>query len=346
MLVIDGSMGEGGGQVLRTSLAISLLTGTPFRIEKIRANRPKPGLAAQHLASVEAAAAVGSARVEGAARGSTALTFEPGAVRPGAYRFDVGTAGSTSLVLQTVALPLALAPAESSLTVTGGTHVPWSPSFHYLDRQWCPALADLGVRVEVALKGLGFYPRGGGMLEARLGPGRGAPGPLRLGERGCLLGVRGLSVVAGLPASIAERQARRARERLVPLGVPVEVPTEVLEAPSPGTFLFLDARFENARCCATGLGERGKPAERVADEAVDEVEAYVRSGAALDEHLADQILLPLALADGESSFTAARVTRHLNTNAAVIRLFLPGVRLVVEGAEGSPGRVAVRGCPR
>ncbi len=346
MIVIDGSMGEGGGQVLRTSLALSLLAGTPFRIGNIRANRTRPGLAAQHLKSVEAAAAVGSARVEGAARGSTALTFEPGEVRAGGYRFEVGTAGATSLVLQTVALPLALAPAESSLTVTGGTHVPWSPSFHYLDRQWRPVLADLGLRVEVALKGLGFYPRGGGTLEARLGPGREPPRPLRLEDRGRLLRVTGRSAAAGLPASIAERQARRARERLASLGVPVEVATEVLDAPSPGTFLFLEALFERARCCATGLGERGKPAERVADEAVDEVEAYVRSGAAVDEHLADQILLPLALAEGGSAFTTARVTRHLTTNAEVIRRFLPGAGITVEGGEGSPGRVAVRGCPR
>jgi RNA 3'-terminal phosphate cyclase (ATP) len=184
------------------------------------------------------------------------------------------------------------------------------------------------------------------MLEARLGPGGGAPRSLRLGERGRLLRVEGRSAVAGLPASIAERQARRARERLTALGVPVRVATEALEAPSPGTFLFLEARFENSRCCAMGLGERGKPAERVADEAVDEVEAYVRSGAAVDGHLADQILLPLALAEGESSFTAARVTRHLTTNAEVIGLFLPGVRLAVEGVEGSTGRVTVRGCPR
>lgn len=342
MVLVDGSMGEGGGQVLRTSLALSLLTGRPFRIENIRARRPKPGLAAQHLRSVEAAAAVGAARVEGAQKGSTALTFEPGPVRPGEYRLDVGTAGAASLVLQTVAVPLALAGGESRLAVTGGTHVPWSPSFHYLERQWCPALAPLGLRAEVSLRRLGFYPRGGGEIEARLGPGSGRPSPLTLVERGKLQEVRGLSAVAGVPPAVAERQARRARARLQPLGVPVEIETASLEASSPGTFLFLEARFERARCCATGLGERGKPAEQVADETVAEVEAYLRSGAALDEHLADQLLLPLALARGGSAFTTAGVTRHLTTNAAVIRLFLPETEIRIEGEEGRPGRVAVR----
>jgi RNA 3'-terminal phosphate cyclase (ATP) len=341
MIYVDGSMGEGGGQVLRTALALALLTGKPFRIEDIRAGRPKPGLAAQHLKSVEAAAAVGQTRVEGATKGAAALTFAPEGIRPGAYRFDVGTAGATSLVLQTVAIPLALAPGESLLTITGGTHVPCSPSFHYLREQWVPALRGLGFRLEVDLVRPGFYPRGGGEIGARLGPAAGPPAALRAMAPGRLLRVKGTSAAARLDPCTAERQARRARERLSALGVPVEVETARVDAPSPGTFLFLDALFERGRFCATGLGERGKPAERVADEAVAEVEAFLGSGAAIDPHLADQLLLPLTLAPGDSEFTTARVTRHLTTNAAVFRLFLPKVGIEIEGEEGSPGRVVV-----
>jgi RNA 3'-terminal phosphate cyclase (ATP) len=333
-------MGEGGGQVPRTSLSLSLVTGQPFRIEGIRAGRARPGLAAQHLRSVEAAAAVGRARIEGAVKGSKALSFAPGAVTAGTYRFDVGTAGAASLVLQTVALPLALADGVSHVRVAGGTHVPWSPSSHYLERQWAWALERLGQRVEIRLCRAGFYPRGGGELAARIVPGRGLR-PVRWIEPGRLLGISGISAVANLDPSIAARQARRARERLAGLGVPVAVSVEHMDAPSPGTFLFLEAAFEQARCCATGLGERGKPAERVADEAADEIWAFVESGAAVDPHLADQLLLPLCLAQGESVFTTSRVTRHLTTNADVIRRFLPEATVEVEGSEGMPGRVRV-----
>lgn len=340
MIVVDGAMGEGGGQVLRTSLALSLVTGLPFRIERIRAARARPGLAPQHLRSVQAAAAAGRARVEGAWRGSMALLFVPGAVSAGIYRFDVGTAGSASLVLQTVALPLALAGGASTVAVVGGTHVPWSPSAHYLERQWAWALEQIGARLEVRLGRAGFYPRGGGEITARIEPTRGFR-PVRWIEPGRLLAVTGISAAANLDPSIAARQARRARERLAGLGVPVAVEVQRIDAPSPGTFLFLEAAFEHARCCATGLGERGKPAERVADEAADEIAGFVGSGAAVDPHLADQLLLPLCLAAGESVFTTARVTRHLTTNAAVIRRFLPGAAVEVEGAEGEPGRVRV-----
>ncbi|MFU8856155.1 MAG: RNA 3'-terminal phosphate cyclase [Deferrisomatales bacterium] len=340
MVVIDGSAGEGGGQVLRTSLALSLLTGMPFRIENVRAGRKNPGLAAQHLASVQAAVAVGGGRVVGAEKGSTCVTFRPGRVCPGHYRFAVGTAGAASLVLQTVALPLALAGGASSIAVSGGTHVPWSPSAHYLERQWAPALARLGVVVGVRLVRVGFYPRGGGEMEARLQP-TGTVSPLRGVVRGKLLRISGLSAVAGLDPAIAFRQARRARERLGEMGVPAEVEVVRWEAPSPGTFLFLEAHCEGGCWCAGSLGERGKAAEAVADEAADELGELLRTGADVDRHMADQLLLPLALARGASELSTARVTRHLTTNAEVIRRFLPRVRIEVEGPEGSPGRVRV-----
>lgn len=343
MIHVDGSMGEGGGQVLRSALTLSLLTQTPFRIENIRAGRPKPGLAAQHLKSVEAAAAVGEARVEGAAKGSTEILFEPGEIRPGRHRFDIGTAGSTSLVLQTVVCALGLAAASSQVTVTGGTHVPWSPCFHFLDLQWAPFLRDVGFVLRLRMSRAGFYPRGGGVVSAEVGRVTGPLKPLRLPERGSLLRIRGISGVGRLNQSIAERQKRQAMARLEALGVPIEIQARNVPASSPGTFLVLVAEFERSRCCASALGERGKPAETVADEAVDQIREALDTGAAVDAYVADQLLLPLALVRGESEFATARVTKHLGTNAEVVRRFLPDVRVEICGEEGGPGRVRISG---
>jgi len=340
---IDGSYGEGGGQVLRTSLALSAITGRPVTIEGIRAGRPRPGLAAQHLAAVRAAAEVSGARVEGARKGSTALSFEPAGVRPGRYRLDIGTAGAATLVLQTVVLPLALAPGSSDVRVTGGTHVPWSPPYHYLELQWAPVLRELGVHLDLALEAAGFYPRGGGRVRALVTPARAPLRPLRRVDRGALVRIEGLAGSARLPGHVTERMARAAREGLGGLGCPVEVGRVRLDAPSPGAFLVLRATCEGATLTVSALGERGKPAEQVAAEAVSELRRVLGTGACTDPHLADQILLPLALARGESELTTARVTRHLTTNAWVIRQFLPDALIEVEGEEGGPGRVRVGG---
>ena len=340
---IDGSYGEGGGQVLRTSLALSIITGQPVAIERIRAGRPRPGLAAQHLAAVRAAAEVGRARVEGARKGSTALSFEPAGVRPGRYRLDIGTAGATTLVLQTVALPLALAPGASEVRVTGGTHVPWSPPFHYLELQWAPVLREVGVDVTLTLEAAGFFPRGGGRVRALVTPAKRSLRPLRRVDRGALVRVQGLAGSARLPGHVTERMARAAREGLAGLGCPVRVDRVRLDAPSPGAFLVLRATFEGATLTASALGGRGKPAEQVAAEAVSELCRMLGTGACTDPHLADQVLPPLALARGESEITTARVTRHLTTNAWVIRQFLPDVVIEVDGDVGAPGRVRVRG---
>ncbi|GAB4255535.1 MAG: RNA 3'-terminal phosphate cyclase [Deferrisomatales bacterium] len=343
MIAIDGAAGEGGGQILRTALTLSLVTGQPFRIDRIRAGRPRPGLAPQHLQAVRAAAAVGEARVEGARKGSTSLAFTPGRVRSGTFRFDIGTAGAASLVLQTVALPLAWVGAPSRVAITGGTHVPWSPCFEYLDLQWRPFLEGMGVEVQLALERAGFYPRGGGRLQALLGPARLPLRPLDLAEPGRLLGIGGVSAVGRLPRSIAERQRRRALDRLARWRVPVEVEVAEVPAPSPGTYLVLVGRFERSRACVSALGARGKPAERVADEAVEELEEVLGSGAPVDAHAGDQLLLPLALARGSSVMRVPRVTGHLVTNAWVIRQFVPQSRVEIEGEEGRPGRVRVEG---
>lgn len=345
MIEIDGSIGEGGGQVLRSALTLSLLTGQAFRLTRIRESRPRPGLFPQHLAAVQAAAQISGARVSGDRLGSHQLHFVPGSLRPGRYHFDIGTAGATSLVLQTLLLPLALAPARSSLSISGGTHVPWSPCFHYLDWQWRPFLAHIGVPFDLTMTMAGFYPQGGGELQARL-PGDAKPRPLQLTERGALLAVCGLSAVANLPREIAERQRRQALRRLktlLPDATP-DVTLEELPACSRGTVLLLLAELESGRACCFALGARGKRAERVADEAVDALTAFLRSDGVVDPWLADQLLMPLALADGPSSLRTSEVTAHLVTNAEVIQLFLP-VEIGVDGPLGSPATVHLQPAP-
>ena len=341
MIAIDGSMGEGGGQIVRSALSLSLLTGKAFTIFNIRAARPKPGLRAQHLAAVSAAARISHATLEGARVGSEELTFAPGLIAPGRYHFDIGTAGATSLVLQTVLLPLALAGAPSQLTITGGTHVPWSPNFHYLDWHWRRMLERIGVSFALTLVRAGFYPEGGGEVTASI-PGHAHPHGIDLTRRGELRTVRGVSAVANLPEAIAERQRHQALERLGTLLPRIAPHIEIEQFPafSRGTVVVLLAEFEQSQACFAALGARGKPAERVADEAVDAFAGFLQSGAAIDPWLADQLLLPLALAREPAHFTTSAVTQHLLTNAQVIRAFLP-VEIAVDGGLGKAARVSL-----
>ena len=341
MVDLDGSVGEGGGQILRSALSLSLITGLAVRLNKVRAGRPKPGLQPQHLKALNAAAAVGRAQVTGAELGSTQVSFSPNSPAAGDYAFDIGTAGATSLVLQTLFVPLAFAGAASHMSLGGGTHVLWSPSFHYLEWQWLPWLRATGFRGEIALLRPGFYPRGAGSIRARVEP-VGALKPLRLVERGNLIRIRGLSGVAALPVSIARREHDRMRERLAGLGVPIDIQTCALESISKGNFVILAAEFENGRLCYGSLGAIGKPAEAVADEAVQALLEGLASGGAVDEYLANQLLLPLCFAPGISELAACRITQHLLTNADIIRCFLP-VSIEVEGVRGGPGKVCIAG---
>jgi RNA 3'-terminal phosphate cyclase (ATP) len=322
MIELDGSFGEGGGQILRSGLALSLLTGKAFRLRKIRANRPKPGLQPQHLMSVRAAAQVGNAEVSGDAIGSWELTFRPGSVTPGAYRFDIGTAGGTGLVLHTVYLPLALrCEGTSVLRITGGTHNDASPCFHFLAATWAGYLARMGLRVEVTMERAGFYPRGGGRIVARISPCAGVKG-LRLTRlEKPLTRASGFSAVAGLPDHVAKRQARRAAFRLEREGVEADIRQESWDG-GPGSVLGVTFDDAPVPTLFFGLGARGKPAETVADEAVEQAVAYLRSDAPVDPHSADQIVLPLAFADGPSEFRTGEVTKHLTTNVAVIQHFV------------------------
>ncbi len=341
MIEIDGSYGEGGGQVLRSALTLALLTGRGVLIRRIRAGRKKPGLMAQHLKAVEAAAAVGMARVEGAERGATSLSFVPTGLHCGTYRWDIGTAGSTSLVLQTVLLPLSLATGPSQCVITGGTHVSWSPCYHYLAHHWLPYLNSMGFSVRLKLDGAGFYPRGGGSISAAIAPAV-VLTPLSLVRRGTLLRVRCLSAVTNLPPSIARRQLDQVVRRLQ--GRFPDMDQEVISMPGvgKGTLVMLNVEFEHSSCCFYSLGARGKPAERVADVAVDDLEQFLCGKGAVDEHLADQMVLPLVFASGRSRLSTTRITEHLLTNLWVVRKFLD-VKIIIEGEMGQPGTVEIDG---
>jgi RNA 3'-terminal phosphate cyclase (ATP) len=345
MIVIDGSYGEGGGQVLRTCLALAAISGQAVRIERIRAGRHKPGLKPQHLTAVRAAAKICDAVVEGDKPDSQTLSFVPhSAPRAGTYTFDVslaakgGSAGAVSLIFQTVLPPLALAEGTSHLTLAGGTHVAWSPPFDYLKRVYLPTLARMGIRAKVNLEKWGWYPSGGGIVKATVEGRAGSQGlcGLDLMQRGKLQRVRGLSASSNLPKHIRERQAGTVLQVLRSAGLNPRV--DEIDAPSKGqgTAVFLWAECDNALAGFTALGERGKPAEQVAEEAARALLAYVNSQAALDRYLVDQLVLPLALASGPSHLATETVTQHLLTVAWAVCQFLPG-RVRVEGTEGQQG---------
>ncbi|HXX44103.1 MAG TPA: RNA 3'-terminal phosphate cyclase [Candidatus Acidoferrales bacterium] len=341
MLSIDGSIGEGGGQVLRTSLALAVITGKAFRMINIRRRRAKPGLMPQHLKAVEAASAVGMARVGGDRFGSQELVFEPTGIRAGQFHFDIGTAGATSLVLQTIVYPLSFGHADANLTLVGGTHVPWSPCFHYLQLHWLRYMEKIGFAIDLKLESAGFYPRGGGRIHATVHPVL-KLSALQISDRGSLKRIRGISAVANLSTDVAERQKRQALRKLGELSKLAEFEILSIPALSPGTFLLLLAEFENSQCCFYGLGARGKPAERVADEAVNGFRDFMLTDGCIDHYLADQLVLPLALASGKSDVKASQITLHLTTNAEVVRMFLP-VSIEIDGKIGEPGSVRISG---
>ena len=324
VLTLDGSYGEGGGQILRTALSLSAVTARPFRLTSIRAGRRNPGLLPQHLSAVRAAATISGAAVSGDRLGSTELSFSP-TYRPrsGSYTFDVaetaqrGSAGSVSLILQTLLVPLALAESASTVVLRGGTHVQWSPSFDDLVNAYFPALRRIGFRIDAELRRWGWYPVGNGEISCEIGIDRGAPrlNPIQVLDRGPLRQVAGTAVAANLPAHIPQRMVDRARASLGDLGVPVNILPQRVTAAGPGAGIFLVAEYENMAASFSGYGRLGKPSEAVADEAVAAFREHHASEGAVELHLADQLLLPLSLAAGISTFTTPRSTSHLMTNA-------------------------------
>jgi RNA 3'-terminal phosphate cyclase (ATP) len=405
MIEIDGSYGEGGGQILRTALSLSCLFKKPFRIFNIRKARKKPGIMPQHLTCVRAAQLLSNAEVKGDHKGSTELFFSPKEIKSGDFFFDIGTAGSTSLVLQTIIPALVFLPPfnsplgkggqrgvdlskgglrgdkygegklleeKTTITLKGGTHVPFSPSFHYLAEVFVPFLKKIGVEIKLSIESYGFYPKGGGKVKADIFPARGLK-PLKIMERGNILMLKGYSGVGNLPLSIAERQRNALVERIhssniaIPLQSRIDngqhppqspldkgglrgvlpVNIELLSVPTPGqgTFIFIRSESENSFAGFTSLGERGKRAEAVGEDAAMEFLQYYSTDAALDPHVSDQLVLYLSICEKESIFTTSSITGHLMTNLWAIGLFHE-FRYFIEGETGKAGKVRIKGCKK
>lgn len=334
MLMIDGSQGEGGGQIVRSSLAMSLITGRPFMMDRIRAGRKKPGLMRQHLASVHAAATVGKAHVEGAEMGSTRLTFRPNEIVPGTHHFRVGTAGSATLVLQTVLPPLLIADDESHLTLEGGTHNAWAPPLDFLQHAFLPLVNRMGPSVTVDLRRPGFYPRGGGAFSAHIQPSHTLVGGELL-ERGNLIERKVRAVVSALPQHIAKRECDRIARKT---GWPQACfHIHQVEAPrGPGNVVTIELHSAHVTEVFTGFGQLGVRAEQVADRTLKAARAYLEADVPVGPHLADQLMLPLGvsahLGGGGGAFHTMPLTRHSITHIDVLQQFL-NVRVTTTNTE-------------
>lgn len=333
MLNIDGSRGEGGGQILRSSLALAMVTGTPVRLEHIRARRKRPGLMRQHLTAVRAAAAVSQADVDGDEIGSQTLTFAPGSIAPGDHRFAVGTAGSATLVLQTVLPALWTAGAPSALTLEGGTHNPMAPPFDFLVKAYLPLVNRMGPTVTATLQRHGFYPAGGGQFTARVEPSAALQG-LDLIERGKVRRRRATAVVAKLPRHIAERELAVIKRKLNWRDDWLQL-DEVTNSPGPGNVVMIELESEHVTEVFTSFGQIGRPAEVVANAAVQQCKRYVKGAAPVGEYLTDQLLLPLAIA-GSGSFRSVGLSQHATTHIDLIRQFLD-LEVQVEETDAEAG---------
>jgi len=330
MIRIDGARGEGGGQVLRSALALSMTTGQSFRIENIRAGRKRPGLMRQHLTSVLAAREVCNGKVDGAELGSSELTFHPDEIHAGDYHFAVGTAGGTGLVFQTVFPALLMADEVSSLKLEGGTHNPASPPFEFLRDGFLSALKRANMLGEMTLERAGFYPAGGGAFAATVHPAA-METALDLTSRGSLIGVTGQARVANLPEAIAEREAKT---MIAQLGLDeTAVKIETVESAGPGNILLMTMKFENHTEVYAGFGEHGTRAERIAERVAKSIKRHLHSNAVVGPYLADQLLVPLAMGAG-GRFTMMRPILHFETNVETIRKFLDAKIRYVEEAEG------------
>ncbi len=331
MIKIDGILGEGGGQVLRTSLSLSMVTGKAFTIENIRAGRERSGLMRQHLTCVKAAAEICGGEAEGAEVGSSALTFTPGSVKAGAYKFAIGTAGSTTLVAQTILPALMLADAPSHIEFEGGTHNMQCPPFDFLEKVFLPHVRNMGVGVDVRLTRRGFFPAGGGMWTMDITPVDQLTA-VEVTERGELKSVSAEAIVSQLPKSIASRELKIIRHNL---DLPYEATLVVEDTTTlgPGNIVQVTAEYERATEVFSGFGKMGVSAENIGKNTAKMAKRFINSQAAVGPYLADQLLLPMALAGG-GRYTAMRPSRHATTNIDIIKSFLEVDITLKEGEQG------------
>ena len=323
MIEIDGSQGEGGGQIIRSSLALSAVTGQPVRFENIRAKRSKPGLMRQHLTAVKAAAEVCNAKVDGAEIGASSLTFEPSEIRAGKYHFQVGTAGSATLIAQTVLPALMLADGPSSLTVEGGTHNPWAPPFDFLQRAFLSQLAKLGPQVEAKIETMGFYPAGGGKFRLEVQPCRELRSFKLLERKGdmkpCVT-----AIISEIPASVGERECETIRRKSNWRSECFQV-HEVQKPVGPGNVVMIELAWDNVTEVLIGFGKRGVKAEQVARKVYREAKAFIESEVPVGEYLADQLMMPMGLAAHQgvaSKFRTRELSKHSETHLDILARFL------------------------
>ncbi len=338
MITIDGSEGEGGGQIVRNACALSLITGKPFHIENIRGKRAKPGLMRQHVTAVEAACAIGGAEAKGLSVGAAELTFRPGTVTPGEYHFAVGTAGSTGLVLQTVLMPLLLAGGPSRLVLEGGTHNSMAPPFDFIERCFLPIINRMGPTATAKLIRRGFYPRGGGRIEVDI-----TPAPLNAidcTQRGDLLSQRVQAVFANVPHEVADRMLKTARRDLPHWPEACFTTRELPQEQGPGVILMLTSEYANVTEIVSAFGQIGVPAERLAKTAAARMRGFAASDAFAGPYLADQLLLPFAIAGG-GGFSTVKLSQHSRTAIDIIERFM-SVRFAITDTDAGRHHITVR----
>lgn len=329
-ICIDGSIGEGGGQILRTSLALSIITQRSLHLVNIRPRRGRPAIQRQHLAAIHAARTISSAEVHGARIGSSEIYFIPGKASGGIYEFSIGSAGSATLVLQTILPPLMLVKSPSDVTIEGGTHNIWAPPVDFLNRAYLSLIRRMGPSVRLNLIRHGFYPAGGGLVRAAIEP-VAALKKIYVNERGKIYRIKATARVARLPESIGFREIKLVEAEL---GEHVEASVEKVDSRGPGNVLLIEIVCDHITEIITSFGRRGLPAEKVAGQAVLEARNYIDSGVPVSMHLADQLVLPLSLAGG-GSFTTMSLTEHMRTNIEVIKRFLPVDIRVSQVSEGA-----------
>lgn len=340
---VDGSFGEGGGQILRTSLSLSTYTGVPVEVVNIRKNRKYPGLMPQHLTAVKACQSICNGTTEGAEINSERLYFKPGKVKAGKYSFNVAehkrSAGAATLVFQTILLPLLFAGKESQVTIQGGTHVPWSPPANYIRKIFLPVLGRFGCQTFFKIRKWGWYPEGGGEIQCQIKPVKKLK-PYQLDRRGKLRRIHGLSAVSNVGNNVAERQAKACHKALRGMKLRADIKSREVAGPGKGSLCFLSAEFERVRAGFSTLGEKGLPAEKVGTMTVEELEAFLGKDVCVDHYLADQLLPYVALAEERIEMNVSKITKHLLTNLWVCKKFLP-IDYQLKGTLNLPGTLII-----